>query len=316
MMACEKSKILIIGATGYLGKYMLKASVSLGHPTYAYVRPIKPKTDSSKLLLHKEFEAMGATIFQGELDEHEKLVAALKQVDVVISTLPIPQLLEQFKIINAIKDVGNIKRFIPSEFGNDPARESTLAPFEAIHEDRRTIRRATEAAEIPHTYVCGNTFGSYFVSYLLNPHEERDEVVVYGTGEAKVVMNYEQDIATYTIKAATDPRAANNTITCRPKGNIISQLDLISLWEKKTGRTLKRVYVSAQQLIEYSKTLPHADNVRASIAHDIFVVGQVYEFTENNLEASKLYPEYKYTSIDSFLDICLVDPPKPKLAAL
>ncbi|BBH02245.1 NmrA-like negative transcriptional regulator family protein [Prunus dulcis] len=270
---------------GYLGKFMVKASLSLGHPTYAYVRPIKPSNDSSRLELLKEFEAMGLTIFQGELDEHEKLVAALKQVDVVISTLPIPQLLEQFKIINAIKDVGNIKRFIPSEFGNDPARESTLAPFEAIHEDRRTIRRATEAAEIPHTYVCGNTFGSYFVSYLLNPHEERDEVVVYGTGEAKVVMNYEQDIATYTIKAATDPRAANNTITCRPK---------------------ETLYL----------TLPHADNVRASIAHDIFVVGQVYEFTENNLEASKLYPEYKYTSIDSFLDICLVDPPKPKLAAL
>lgn len=77
------------------------------------------------------------------------------------------------------------QRFIPAEFGNDPARESTLAPFEAIHEDRRKIRRATEAAEIPHTYVCGNTFGSYFVSHLLNPHEERDEVVVYGTGEAK-----------------------------------------------------------------------------------------------------------------------------------
>ncbi|BFG29978.1 hypothetical protein CerSpe_162520 [Prunus speciosa] len=125
----EKSKILIIGATGYLGKFMVKASLSFGHPTYAYVRPIKPSNDSSRLELLKEFEAMGLTIFQGELDEHEKLVAALKQVDVVISALPIPQLLEQFKIINAIKDAGNIKRFIPAEFGNDPARESTLAPF-------------------------------------------------------------------------------------------------------------------------------------------------------------------------------------------
>lgn len=46
---------------------------------------------------------------QGELDEQEKLVAALKQVDVVISTLAVPQHLEQFKIIEAIKQAGNIK---------------------------------------------------------------------------------------------------------------------------------------------------------------------------------------------------------------
>lgn len=46
---------------------------------------------------------------QGELDEHEKLVAAIKQADIVISVLAIPQHLEQYKIINAIKEAGNIK---------------------------------------------------------------------------------------------------------------------------------------------------------------------------------------------------------------
>lgn len=43
------------------------------------------------------------------LDEHEKLVHAIQQVDVVISTLAVPQHLEQFKIIEAIKEAGNIK---------------------------------------------------------------------------------------------------------------------------------------------------------------------------------------------------------------
>lgn len=60
----EKGKILIFGATGYLGKYMVTASVSMGHPTYAYVRPIKPDADSSKLELFKSFEAMGVTVIQ------------------------------------------------------------------------------------------------------------------------------------------------------------------------------------------------------------------------------------------------------------
>ena len=40
-----------------------------------------------------------------------------------------------------------------------------------------------------------------------------------------------------------------------------------------------------------------------------------FELNENDLEASELYPEYKYTSVDKLLDICVVNPPKPKLAA-
>ena len=49
---------------------------------------------------------------QGELDEHEKLVSVLRQVDVVISTLAVPQHLDQFKLIDAMKEAGNIKVII------------------------------------------------------------------------------------------------------------------------------------------------------------------------------------------------------------
>lgn len=54
-----------------------------------------------------------------------------------------------------------------------------------------------------------------------------------------------------------------------------------------------------------------------ALLHNIFVKGDQmrYEVTEEDLEASKLYPDYNYTSIDKYLDVCLVDPPKPKLAA-
>ncbi|KAK9939652.1 hypothetical protein M0R45_016342 [Rubus argutus] len=317
-MAGEKSKILIIGGTGHLGKYMVKASVSLGHPTFAFARPINPTTHPSKLHLLKDFEAMGVTTFLGELDDHEKLVWSLKQVDVVVSTLAVPQHLEQLKIIKAIKDAGNIKRFCPSEFGNEEDRASGLPPFEAIHVYRRKIRRATEAAGIEYTYVSANTFASYFVDYLLHPREKRDDVIVYGSGEAKAVLNYEEDVAVYTIRAATDPRAASRIVICRPQGNIVSQLDLISSWEKKTGRTLKRIHVPEHEIIQLSQTLPHPDNVRVSILHSMFIKGENmnFELTDNDLEASQLYPDYKYTSIDNYLDICLVNPPVIKLAAL
>lgn len=62
---------------------------------------------------------------------------------------------------------------------------TTLPPFEACLDKKRKIRRAVEAAGIPYTYVSANGFAAYFVNYLLRPHEEHEDVVVYGSGKAK-----------------------------------------------------------------------------------------------------------------------------------
>ncbi|CAM8937131.1 unnamed protein product [Rhodiola kirilowii] len=109
-MATEMSTILVIGGTGYIGKHVVRASVKQGHRTFVYMRPIiTPQTSLSKLLLHKEFLADGVNVFQGQLDEHEKLVEAVSRADIVIATLAFPQILDQLKIIQATKVAGNVK---------------------------------------------------------------------------------------------------------------------------------------------------------------------------------------------------------------
>jgi nucleoside-diphosphate-sugar epimerase len=34
----DKSKILLIGGTGYIGKFIVEASIKEGHPTFVLVR--------------------------------------------------------------------------------------------------------------------------------------------------------------------------------------------------------------------------------------------------------------------------------------
>lgn len=46
---------------------------------------------------------------QGDVHNHEDLVKAIKQVDVVISTVGVELMAEQHKIISAIKEAGNVK---------------------------------------------------------------------------------------------------------------------------------------------------------------------------------------------------------------
>lgn len=51
-------------------------------------------------------------MFQGDLYDHESLVKAIKEVDVVISTVGGESVADQVKLIAAIKEAGNVK--VPS----------------------------------------------------------------------------------------------------------------------------------------------------------------------------------------------------------
>ncbi|KAH7864733.1 hypothetical protein Vadar_033224 [Vaccinium darrowii] len=311
-MASGLSKILVFGGTGYLGKCIVRASIKMGHPTYVYGRPITPSAKPSKLELHMEFQSMGVLLIQGELSEHEKLVSLIKQVDVVICALGTPHIMEQLKIIDALKVAGNVKRFIPSDFGCDEDLITGLPPFQACLDKKKKIRRAIEATGVPFTYLSSTCFGEYFFSFLLHPHDKNsEELNIYGSGESKVVFTREEDIAIYAVKAANDPRTCNRTVFFRPSKNILSQLELVSLWEKKAGRSYNKVYVSEEDIVKLSKTSPHPENVRAAIIHSIFVKGDManFEIREDEMEVSKLYPDVEYTTVDQLLDDFVANPP-------
>jgi nucleoside-diphosphate-sugar epimerase len=57
----EKSKILIIGGTGYIGKYIVEASAKSGHPTFALVRE-STASNPEKSQVIESFKSSGATL--------------------------------------------------------------------------------------------------------------------------------------------------------------------------------------------------------------------------------------------------------------
>lgn len=57
----EKSKILIIGGTGYIGKYIVKESVKCGHSTFILVRKnTLANPEKSKFI--DTFKSIGVTL--------------------------------------------------------------------------------------------------------------------------------------------------------------------------------------------------------------------------------------------------------------
>ncbi|CAI0438000.1 unnamed protein product [Linum tenue] len=305
-MAEQKTKILIVGGTGYIGRYVVEASAKAGHPTFALVRqstltsPTKSKTIDS-------FNKLGVKFLIGDLTDHENLVKALKLVDVVISTVGHDQLADQEKIISAIKEAGNIKRFLPSEFGNDVDRVHAVEPAKTAYATKVKIRRAIESAGIPYTYVSSNFFAGYFLPTLNQPGvttPPRDKVVILGDGTPKAIFNKEEDIGAYTIRAVDDPRTLNKILYIRPPANTICFNDLVSLWEKKIGKTLERSYISEEQLLKNIRESAPPLNVILSIGYSVFVKGDHTNFEIEpsfGVEASELYPDVKYTTVDEYL---------------
>ncbi|XP_074275411.1 phenylcoumaran benzylic ether reductase POP1-like [Silene latifolia] len=300
------SKILIIGGTGYIGKFIVEASAKAGHPTFALLRE---STLASKADLVEKFKNLGVNIINGDLNDHEGLVKAIKQVDVVISTVGSALVGDQLRIIDAIKEAGNVKRFLPSEFGNDVDHTiHAVEPAKTAWATKAEIRRTVEAQGIPFTYVASNFFAGYFLPGLSQPgatSPPRDKVIILGDGNPKAVFTEEGDIGTYTIRAVDDPRTLNKTLHFRPSANTLSFNELVSLWEKKIGKTLEKVYVPEEQVLKNIQETEFPGNILLAINHSVYVKGEQTNFDidpSSGLEATELYPDVKYTTVDEYLD--------------
>lgn len=109
----EKSKVLIIGGTGYIGKRLVKASLAQGHETFILSRP-EIGVDIEKVEMLISFKMLGAHLVPGSFSDYKSLVEAVKLVDVVICAISgvhirSHNILLQLKLVEAIKEAGNVK---------------------------------------------------------------------------------------------------------------------------------------------------------------------------------------------------------------
>lgn len=113
MHTMGKSKVLVVGGTGYIGRRIVMASLSQGHTTYVLQRP-ETGLDIDKVQMLLSFKKHGARLIEASFSDHQSLVDAVKLVDVVICTMSgvhfrSHNILLQLHLVEAIKEAGNIK---------------------------------------------------------------------------------------------------------------------------------------------------------------------------------------------------------------
>jgi len=304
----EKIRVLIIGGTGYFGRRLVKASLALGHETYVLYRA-QAASDINKVETLISFKSEGAHLVEASIDNHRSLVNAVKRVEVVISAMGSEGLREgQLKVIEAIKEAGTIKRFLPSEFGMDPDRmEHAIYPGNEVFSDKRAVRRAIEAAGIPYTYVSANCYAGYFLASLAQMEHfmpPRDgSLTVYGDGNKKVIWVDEDDIATYTLSTINDPRTLNTTLYLRPPANVLSLNEVVAVWERLIGKSLQKKNINEEQWLQAMNGAPYQLRVVMAHIYQIFFRGDLdFEMTAGEgLDSSELYPQVKYVTVEEYL---------------
>ncbi|KAJ0968014.1 hypothetical protein J5N97_024931 [Dioscorea zingiberensis] len=307
----KKRKILIIGVTGYVGRHLVEASLSLGYPTFALVRESTMANHPEKAQFIQGLKDSGVTILFGDLYDYESLVKAIKQVDVVFSLMghhSAKQLEDQINIVSAIKAAGNIKRFFPSEFGFDVDRLKIMEPAKSALAIKARIRKEIRNAGIPFTFISCNFFATYFLSRLCQVEATgipEQELFILGDGNTQVIFNSEKDIAMYAIRAVDDPRTLNKILYVRPKANHCSVNELVSLWEKKANKTLKRIFVPEEEVLEKIQSSPEALAFFYAVAHAGFIKGETCNFDVDpslGVEATDLYADLKYITVEQMLN--------------
>ncbi|KAI3959033.1 hypothetical protein MKX01_023709 [Papaver californicum] len=305
----ETSRILIIGVTGNLGFKLAEASLKSGHPTFALVRDssysVPEKSQKLQILANS-----GASLLNGSLDDISSLIEAVKQVDVVICAVSSNQVLHQKLLIQAIKQSGCIKRFIPSEFGSDPDKVRISDMDHGFYSSKAEIRCCIEAEEIPHTFISCNYFTSYFLPSLVQPglkSPPKDKVRIFGDGNTKAVFMKETDVAAFTISTVDDPRSLNKTLYLRPVGNVYSMNELVGIWETKIGKKLDRVYIPEEEVLKIIQDTNYPDNMEMVFIYSAFIKGDhtYFDIESSGVDGTKLYPHVKYTTISEHLDTLL-----------
>lgn len=330
MSSSSGTSILVIGGTGTIGRHLVTASLDAGHPTAVLVRPAAAAEDPAKASLLEAFKTRGASLIYGDINDAEALVAAIKQAgDVVISATghSSPEEVEsQLRIVAAIKEAGNVRRFLPSEYGCDVEHvaEHMVEPARSILGAKVRVRHALKAAGIPHTIVCSNWAQGFLLPRAGDPQlpdgrPPDTTATIFGDGQVQATFVNEQDMSRVAIKAVQDPRTLNKKLHVCPPTNLCSLNQLVSLWEDKIGKPLHRHYVAEEELLKKIQESPFPLNFQLAIVHASFIAAGRAPSTKRNIhtkdshgetmtqgvddvDATQLYPGISYITVKDYLD--------------
>ncbi|OJJ72204.1 hypothetical protein ASPBRDRAFT_125397 [Aspergillus brasiliensis CBS 101740] len=240
-MASPLKNVVIVGASGNLGTHVLQAILS----TPTINTTILTRTTSTST-----FPA-GLSVIKSDYS-HSSLVSAFKNQDAVISIVGNAGFSEQPKLIDAAIEAG-VKRFIPSEFGNNTADERVRALAPLLEGKKAIVEYLREREErLSWTAVITGPFFDWglktgFLGFNLQSHE----ATIYDDGTIPFSVSTLAQIGRSLVAILQNPDVTANHYVY-VESFTVTQKQVLGALEKATGQDWKVTDVELKPLIEES----------------------------------------------------------------
>jgi len=297
--------VLVVGASGNLGSKFAKELLKLKRSEVRVLVRSQNASTGEKQELIQELKQLGAQVVEGDVNSVDSLKKALTGVDAVISAVSGETLGQgQLNLLEAVKQTGTIKRFIPSEFGVDLDRVGKGKFF--VLDTKIAFGEKVAQTGIPYTIVSTSIFLTYLISPFMGIDVANAQVQVPGgVGDFKISTTHPDDIAAITARLLYDTRARNAHIQIA--SDTLTWNELISHLESAYGKKFERKAVSEEQLRQGIKTDANPRNVFSQVLLLESLLGN----TENNHAVNReWYPDIKTKKVNEYVHVLAKQPAK------
>jgi uncharacterized protein YbjT (DUF2867 family) len=304
-------RVVLVGATGRLGRHFVDALREEGHTVVALIRHEVDGATPHRRQLLESFSRNGLMIVYGGLEDEGSLDRACSGADAVVSCIDHrpDHLRLQVNLAEAASRSGSVRRILPSQFGID---SRLYGDARVDHGDlKRELQQVFAGCGVPVTFVHTNGLASEWVGSLGQlglSGPPREQIEVYGDGLVQFSTVAPEDAARYAVRALTDERAENKHVAIVPPDNLLTQHDLIDLWEAKSGVRLRRLVVPSQTLDGRIDSLARDPAKRPQLAMAQLVRAAWIDGLGDGrrladvLELTQLYPNIRYRRTSEYLD--------------
>jgi uncharacterized protein YbjT (DUF2867 family) len=239
--------ILVVGATGLVGRQICRLLTASGKPTRAMVRAT---SDQAKV---DELKSLGANVVQGDLRDPKSLRAACQGVSAIISTassMPFnyqpgentPESTDQdglLSLLDAACEAG-VQQIIYTSF-------PTMTPDFPLQDAKRAVEDRLRGCGLAYTILQPTFFMEVWLSPAVGFDSANRKATIYGSGENPISWISLMDVAQFAVRCLDNPAARNATLELGGP-EALTPLEVVSIFEEAGGKPFEVQFVPVEAL--------------------------------------------------------------------
>ncbi|KAI1101591.1 NAD(P)-binding protein [Jackrogersella minutella] len=289
------SKILIIGATGTIGKYITNAIVSseprIGQHISIFTSQATASSPSKQGLL-TPWKSRGVSIITGDINNADDVRYAYNGIDTVVSCLGRNALASQIELLRLAEESKDVQWFFPSEYGTDIEYDAS-SKDEKPHQTKLKVRGfiRDQVKRVKCTYVVTGPYTDMFLRLVPGAEEAggydlaSKRAVVVGSGDEKVGFTNMPDVGKLVAAALRHPEVSIGKVL-KVQSLVTTPNAIVEEFERQTGTKWTVEHTTNQRLRDVEKEKWDANHPLATLytLRRIWAEGgTLYDKTDNEV---------------------------------